>query len=97
MAKFELQIKESVFKDLQSIPSDQVKRILEKIETLAIDPRPPGSEKLTNQERYRIRQGPYRILYKIVLSRIQVVVVKGGHRVGHRKDRHLGKQLLYPD
>jgi mRNA interferase RelE/StbE len=44
------------------------------------DPRPPGSEKLSGQERYRIRQGLYRIIYEINDDVLMVVVVKAGHR-----------------
>jgi len=44
------------------------------------DPRPPGSEKLSGQERYRIRQGLYRIIYEINDDVLMVVVVKVGHR-----------------
>ena len=54
--------------------------LLARIEGLADNPRPPGSEKLTNQERYRIRQGLYRILYEIHQKKLVVVVVKIGHR-----------------
>jgi mRNA interferase RelE/StbE len=44
------------------------------------DPRPPGSEKLSGQERYRVRQGSYRILYEIEDQQVVVTVVKVGHR-----------------
>jgi mRNA interferase RelE/StbE len=44
------------------------------------DPRPPGSEKLSGQERYRIRKGLYRIIYEINDDVLMVVVVKVGHR-----------------
>jgi mRNA interferase RelE/StbE len=57
-----------------------VRRILERIEALAADPRPPGSEKLSGQERYRVRQGNYRILYEIIEDELVVTVVKVGHR-----------------
>ena len=59
-----------------------LKKVLERIEALAADPRPPGCEKLTGQQRYRLRQGRYRILYSIQDDELTVWVVK----VGHRKD-----------
>ncbi|MDV7393636.1 hypothetical protein RZS08_19830, partial [Arthrospira platensis SPKY1] len=49
-----------VAQDLHGIPKADARRILARIETLWEDPRPPGSEKLSSQERYRVRQGNYR-------------------------------------
>ena len=51
-----------------------------KIGALADDPRPHGSEKLSGQERYRIRQGQYRAVYAIDDDERTVVVVKVAHR-----------------
>ena len=47
MAGYEILFKESVFKDLQAIPKTDLKKILSRIERLANDPRPAGSQKLT--------------------------------------------------
>lgn len=80
MGKYELVFKKSVSKDLQAIPKRDVSRILKRIEALSDDPRVVGSEKLSNLERYRIRQGVYRIIYEIDDSRLIVMVVKVGHR-----------------
>jgi len=52
---------------------------LKRIDMLAENPRPPGSEKLSGQERYRVRQGVYRIIYEIVDDALLVTVVKVGH------------------
>ena len=82
MAKYEIVFKRSVYKDLKPIPASDVKRILAKIDTLADEPRGLGCEKLSGQERYRVRQGVYRIIYEIVDSRLIVTVVKVGHRSG---------------
>ncbi|MGH8154619.1 MAG: type II toxin-antitoxin system RelE family toxin [Rhodanobacteraceae bacterium] len=79
MARFEIVFRRSVAKDLRPIPNKDVTRILKCIERLRDDPRPPGAVKLSAQERYRIRQGVYRILYEIEDERL-VVVVKVGHR-----------------
>jgi mRNA interferase RelE/StbE len=80
MAKYELVFKRSVYKDLKPIPKADVKRILERIDLLAEDPRGMGCEKLSGQERYRVRQGVYRIVYEIEASRLIVTVIKIGHR-----------------
>jgi mRNA interferase RelE/StbE len=82
MAAYKLFFKKSVQKDLNAIPKAELKRILRRIEGLTEDPGPPGCEKLTGQDRYRLRQGMYRILYSIQEGELTVWVVK----VGHRKD-----------
>lgn len=86
MARFEIVFKRSVAKDLRRIPKNDVQRILSRIDALAENPRPPHSEKLSAQERYRVRQGAYRILYEIHDEALVVVVVKVGHR------RHVYRQ-----
>jgi len=80
MAKYSVVFRRSVYKDLKPIPKADVKRILAKIDSLADEPRADGSEKLSGQERYRVRQGVYRIIYEIVDDRLIVTVVKIAHR-----------------
>jgi mRNA interferase RelE/StbE len=80
MARYELRFKPSVAKDFRGIPAADVRRILDRIESLRDDPRPPGSEKLSAQERYRVRQGSYRILYAVSDAERAVEIVKVGHR-----------------
>lgn len=80
MANYKLVFKKSVAKDLRSIPSKDVARILQRMEELQDNPRLVGSEKLSGQERYRVRQGVYRIIYQVVDEFLIVTVVKIGHR-----------------
>ncbi len=80
MAKYEIVFRNSVYKDLRPMPKADVKRILAKIRSLADDPRQAGCEKLSGQDRYRVRQGAYRIIYSIEDDRLIVTVVKAGHR-----------------
>ncbi len=80
MASYELVFKKSVAKDLRSIAKKDVARILQRIEALRDDPRADGCVKLSAQERYRVRQGVYRIVYEIRENKLIVVVVKIGHR-----------------
>jgi mRNA interferase RelE/StbE len=82
MAAYKIFFKRSVEKDLRSIPKKDLKRIFDRINLLAEDPRPSGGEKLTGQERYRIRQGLCRIVYSMQDNVLAIWVVK----VGHRKD-----------
>jgi len=83
MERYRLLVKKSVARDLRAIPKKDVRRILKRIETLAANPRPNGCEKLTEQERYRVRQGSYRIIYEVQDDALVVVVVV---KVGHRKN-----------
>ena len=82
MAAYKVLFKNSVWKDFESFPKIELKKILEKINSLSTDPRPIDSQKLSSQERYRLRQGRYRILYSIQDEYLTVWVVK----VAHRKD-----------
>ena len=80
MAAYSIFFKDSVRKDLAAIPKGDLQRIMEQIGTLADNPRPMGCEKLSGQEKYRLRQGNYRIVYSIQDSQLTVWVVKVGHR-----------------
>lgn len=80
MAIYELKFRKSVHKDLHGLPKADLRRILNRIESLRDDPRPAGSQKLSGAEKYRVRQGDYRILYSIDDDAIVVEVVKVGHR-----------------
>lgn len=80
MASYKLVFKKSVAKDLRTIPDPDLKRILARMRTLAEDPRPPGTEKLSGEDKYRLRQGNFRILYTVNDADICVVIVKISHR-----------------
>lgn len=80
MASYKLRFRKSVSRDLRRLPASDIQRILRKIELLADDPRPRGCEKLSGLERYRVRQGAYRIVYEIDDGRVIVTVVKVGYR-----------------
>ncbi|MDZ7736030.1 MAG: type II toxin-antitoxin system RelE/ParE family toxin [Gammaproteobacteria bacterium] len=80
MASYKLVVRKSIANDLRSIPKRDVQRILKRIAALAEDPRPQGCEKLSGQERYRVCQGIYRIVYEIRDETLIVTVVKVAHR-----------------
>ena len=83
MAKYKILIKPSAVKDIEAISlKKDPRRIVERIRNLEENPRPPGCEKLSGQDKYRLRQGRYRIVYSIEDQDLVVYVVK----VGHRKD-----------
>lgn len=80
MATYKIFFKKSVWKDLKVIPGKDLKKILKAIESLGDNPRQPGCKKLSGQEKYRFRQGRYRIIYSIQDEELTVWVVKVGHR-----------------
>ena len=80
MGKYRIELKKSVLKDFESIPRKDLQRITQAIKSLADDPRPPQSKKLSGLEQYRLRQGDYRILYSIADDILIVFVVAVGHR-----------------
>jgi len=82
MVEYRVYFRESVGKDFRTIPKKDARKILNRIKSLAVEPRPSGCEKLTGQERYRVRQGQYRIVYSVQDKESTIWVV----RVGHRKD-----------
>ena len=76
MGRFEVFIKPSAVKEIEALsPKKDRQRIVQKIRLLADDPRPPGSRKLSGQDRYRVRQGVYRIVYAIEDEALVVFVV----------------------
>ena len=84
MATYSVRIKTSAVKEIEAIPTKRERqRIVRRISTLADDPRPVGCQKLVGgTNRFRVRQGRYRIVYSVEDSELIVEVV----RVGHRKD-----------
>jgi mRNA interferase RelE/StbE len=81
MGRYRVFIKPSAVRDIEGIADKKQRQlIVARIEALSEDPRPPGCEKLTGREQYRVRQGVYRIVYAIDDDRLVVYVVKVGHR-----------------
>ena len=83
MAKYELRIKKSAVKELEAVSRKADRqRLVQQIQSLSDNPRPPGCKKLSGSNKYRIRQGNYRIVYSIENDKLVVYVVK----IGDRKD-----------
>ena len=80
MASYKLIFRNSVAKDLRTLPKKDVARIRRRFDLIAENPRAPGYEKLSDQDRYRARQGDYRIIYEIHDDVLLVIVVKVGNR-----------------
>jgi mRNA interferase RelE/StbE len=85
--RYKVSIKRSAVKEIEAIPQKKERqRIIRCIGQLADQPRPPGSKKLSGHNKYRIRQGNYRIIYGIEDKELTIVVVV----VGKRKDVYRG-------
>jgi len=80
VGSYRLLIKPSAVKELEVVPRKDRQRIIKRIQNFSADPRPAGAEKLSGQERYRVRQGNYRVVYAIDDESETVVVFKVGHR-----------------
>jgi len=80
MGKYRIEVKKSAEKELRKIPGKDLTRILDQISSLADDPHPKGSIKLTHKEWYRLRVGNYRVLYSVKENILTVYIVKVGHR-----------------
>lgn len=88
MAKYDILVTTEAAKEIEGIPSrDDRRKVLERIRSLAEQPRPVGAIKLSGQEKYRVRQGRYRILYEIQDSCLVITVVK----VADRKEAYRNK------
>ncbi|MGA8753074.1 type II toxin-antitoxin system RelE family toxin [Candidatus Deferrimicrobium sp.] len=81
MASYKLLIKPSAAKEIELAPKKDRLRIIKRIQDLSSDPRPPGCEKLSgHDDKYRVRQGTYRIVYSVSDAGLVICVVKVGHR-----------------
>jgi mRNA interferase RelE/StbE len=84
VASYNVVIKKSAAKELEDIAGKKDRqRIVARILALSDDPRPFGVEKLSgSSEKYRIRQGDYRVIFEIEDDAALITIVK----IGHRKD-----------
>jgi len=82
VGRYSLRIKDSAATEIERVEPKKIRRqIVTRIQALATDPRPPGCEKLAGAgDRYRVRQGAYRIVYEVRDLELVVVLVKVGHR-----------------
>jgi mRNA interferase RelE/StbE len=82
VAAYSVVIKRSAEKEIEHLPVGIRRLVVRRILALADDPRPHGSQKLAGEDKYRIRQGDYRVVYTIEDAIVTVTVV----RVAHRSD-----------
>jgi mRNA interferase RelE/StbE len=82
VAGYSLEIKRSAIGEIEAVSTkNDRRRVVARIRALAKEPRPPGCEKLSgHRDRYRVRQGSYRVVYSIDDAKRIVLIVKVGHR-----------------
>jgi mRNA interferase RelE/StbE len=80
-------------RELRTVPRRDLQRIERDILALSGQPRPPGVEKLTGADIYRIRRGNFRIVYKVYDDE-RLVLVGGIMRRNERTYRDVSR--LFP-
>jgi len=79
VGSYKILIKPSAVKEIEAIPQRDRQRIVARIQGLSSNPRPPGSEKLSGQDKFRVRQRVYRIVYSVNDDEPSLLIVKVGH------------------
>jgi mRNA interferase RelE/StbE len=77
---YSLVIQPSVARDIRRIPKDHRKRIQHRMDSLIVNPRPPGTKKIADPAVYRVRQGDYRIIYEVDDKARTVIIFRIRHR-----------------
>ena len=78
--RYHLLLDRKIEKQIEHIPLKDYQRIKEAIFSLAENPRPVGSKKLSGRNGYRIRVGDYRIIYQIRDEQLLVIILSAGNR-----------------
>lgn len=79
MESYKVQVKRSAVRSIAARPKADCQQVVARIERLARNPRPVGSERMTGDNKYRLRLGDHRILYTISEATRSVTVFKVGH------------------
>jgi mRNA interferase RelE/StbE len=81
--RYRVKVKRSAAKALKKFPKPDRKRIIEKIDSLAVNPPNLDTTKMKgNNPFHKVRSGNYRIIYEVQEKVLVILIVK----VGHRKD-----------
>lgn len=83
MDSYSLKWKPSAERELRKLPKPIIARLVARIEDLQRNPYPQGATKMTAMEdTWRIREGDYRVIYKVVGNALTVEII----RIGNRRD-----------
>jgi mRNA interferase RelE/StbE len=78
---YDVRITDKALRDISRLPEKVGTRLVQRIEGLRVDPRPPGSLAIAGHAGlFRIRQGDYRLVYAVIEEHLVVLVVRAGHR-----------------
>ena len=81
MTTLRIQVSRTAERALSELAVDGRERVVRAIQALAQTPFPAGCRKLTGYDDvFRIRVGPYRVLYSVNAGALIVIVLKAGHR-----------------
>lgn len=81
MTRYSLELTTSAAKEFRALPAEVKPRFQQTLDALLQNPRPSGVRKLKGfMGLYRLRLGPYRLIYKIDDRRNQVLVTRIRHR-----------------
>ena len=81
MARYSISVSSTAERQLRRLPRSDLGEVVEAIERLATEPRPRGSRKLVGYDDvFRIRVGPYRVLYSVDDRAVIVIILKVGNR-----------------
>ena len=81
MARYEIEITRTAEKQLKRLERPDQERVVREILTLAGEPFPRGSRKLSGYEDvYRIRVGHFRVIYSVSGTTLIIIILKMGHR-----------------
>jgi mRNA interferase RelE/StbE len=79
--EYRVEVKERAIKELAKLKGDIGIKVLNSLESLASNPRPVQSQKLTDTANsFRLRVGDYRVLYQIDDKGKIITVFKVAHR-----------------
>jgi mRNA interferase RelE/StbE len=79
VGSYSVRIVRSAEKEIAGLTARLRRLVIARIQVLAHDPRPPGCQKLTGEEKHRIRQGDWRVVYVIEDAIVTVTVVRVAH------------------
>ena len=81
MTTLRIQVSRTAERALSKLPVDGREGVVRAIQALAQNPFPAGCRRLTGYDDvFRIRVGPYRVLYSVNAGALIVIVLKVGHR-----------------
>ncbi len=81
MTRYRIQVSRTAERQIKKLPLDARAQVVRTVQGLAVDPFPTGCRKLTGYDDvFRVRAGPFRILYSVNGGTLIVIVLKVGHR-----------------